>query len=169
MKHLAILLTLPLLLAFAPVPVTRPMADPERALQQFAREAQARNDASLALRKRRLITSFEQLQASLLKAGKLTDAEVVRERLVVARSSDGDKPWGPYPPGEILKRAALEGKYRHLLHVIYAPNDRTPYNEFADFGHWPGTSYMGQTDLQQGHWVYLHPRWFIWRDGPTRP
>jgi hypothetical protein len=168
MKRLAALLACPLLLAFAPVPSLKPMTDPDRALQQFAHEARARNDASVALRKRRLLGSLEQLQEGLLKAGKPADAETVRERIVLARSIDADKPWGDVPPGEMLKRAALDGKYHHLLHAIYAPGDRSPYTEFNDFGHWPGTSYLGVTDLQPGHWVYLHPRWYIWRDGPAR-
>ncbi len=168
MKRLTVLLVSPLLLAFAPIPVLKPMTDPERAVEEFAREAQAKQDASLALRKRRLVGSLEQLRANLLKAGKTIDADAVRERLVLLASIDADKPWGSVPPGEMLKRASLDGKYHHLLHVVYAPGDRTPYTDFNDFGHWPGTSYLGQTELNQGHWVYLHPRWFVWRDGPPR-
>jgi hypothetical protein len=168
MKRLSILVVAPLLLAFAPVPALKPMTDAERAVEEFAREVRAKNDASTAHRKRRLVTSLELLRANLLKAGKTAEAEVVRERLVLLASIDGDKPWGNVPPAEMLKRAALDGKYRHLLHVVYAPGDRTPYNDFNDFGHWPGTSYLGQTELNQGHWVYLHPRWFVWREGPSR-
>src|SRR5262245_26406072 len=129
MKRIAILLASPLLLAFAPVPTIKPVTDPDRAVQQFARDAQAKNDANLAVRKKRLLASLEQLQATLVKTGKLAEAELVRERLVLVKSIDGDKPWGSVPPAEMLKRAALDGKYRHLLHVVYAPGDRSPYTD----------------------------------------
>jgi hypothetical protein len=171
MKYrLVVLIASPLLLAFAPVPIIKPVTDPDKAIQQFERESLARNDAAAAERKRRLAAALEELRAALAKRGKAADAERVRERLVLLESIDGDRPLGEgATPTEVLKKASVEGKYRHLLHVLHVPNDRGAYREFNDFGYWPGTSYLQHGTLKQGHWVYAHPRWFIWRDGPPRP
>lgn len=169
MQRLLFLLAIPLLVAFAPVPVLKPMNDPDRGIQQFASDVVQRPESSIPTRKRRLLNQLEELHVNLLKGGKPTEAEHVRERLLLAQSIDVDKPLGDLAPTELLKRASLEGKYRHLQHVLYVPNDRTPYSYFNDFGQWPGTSYLGNTDLKPGHWVYFHPRWYIWRDGPPKP
>jgi len=31
------------------------------------------------------------------------------------------------------------------------------------------TEYVGYADLPQGHWVYVHPYWYIWRDRSATP
>ena len=56
------------------------------------------------------------------------------------------------------------GRYRTLLRVIEAPQDRATYGDFCDYGYWPGTSYLGHTDLTPGYWVYLAPNWYIYKD-----
>jgi hypothetical protein len=171
MKYrLSVLFASPLLLAFAPVPVLKPMTDPDKAIQQFEAESLARNDATVAERKKRLAARLEELHTALVKRRKAADAERVRERLLLLESMDGDRPLGEgAAPAEVLKKASVDGKYGHLLHVLYVPADRASYREYNDFGYWPGTSYLQHGTLKQGHWVYAHPRWFIWRDGPTRP
>ncbi|MFO0880671.1 MAG: hypothetical protein U0840_25265 [Gemmataceae bacterium] len=170
MVRLILLLSSPLLLAFAPAPVLRPMADPDGAVAQFETYTQARTGHSVDEQKRRLLLRLEVLQASYLRQGKPREAETVRERILLVESMEGDRPLGHAGnPREVLRRASLEGKYRHLLHVLYVPADRSNYNEFADFGPWTGSSYLNYNDLKQGHWVYSYPRWFIWRDGPPQP
>lgn len=169
MSRLYLLLTSPLLLAFAPVPIIKPMTDPDQAIVQFDAELSTRTADSVPHRKRQLQLRLEEMHAALVKRGKPDDAEALRERLLLLRSLDADKPLGGLAPKDLFKRASADGKYQYLLHVIYAPMDRTTYNDYNDFGHWVGSSYMGQSDLKAGHWVYTHPRWFIWRDGPPRP
>jgi hypothetical protein len=170
MYRLALLLATPTLLAFAPVPVVKPMTDPDKAIQQFDQDARTRDDAAVAERKARLLTRMKELHLSLARGGRADDAEGIRERLVLLESIDTGKPLGEgAAPRDLLKRASGDGKYRHLLHVLYVPADRVSYSEYNDFGHWPGNSYLSYGELKHGHWVYAHPRWYIWRDGPPRP
>ncbi|MFO0842829.1 MAG: hypothetical protein U0797_10595 [Gemmataceae bacterium] len=170
MYRLALVLASPLLLAFAPVPVIKPMTDPDKAIQQFDQETRSRDEASVAERKSRLVARVKELHLTLAKRGWADQAEAVRERLVLLESIDVNKPLGEGAvPGELLRRASAGGKYRHLLHVLYVPADRGSYSEFNDFGLWPGTSYLSYGELKHGHWVYSYPRWYVWRDGPPRP
>lgn len=170
MHRLVLLLVSPALLAFAPVPHFKPMTDPDRAIQQFESNALAnhtRNESTIADRKRRLVDRMKDLHQSLLARGKNREAEAVRERLLLVESMDAERPLGSTDkPVVLLEKAGVRGKYRHLLHVVYAPADRGIYSGFNDFGFWNGTSYLTQGDLKSGYWVYVHPRWFVWRDGP---
>jgi hypothetical protein len=68
----------------------------------------------------------------------------------------------PLPPDEALVKAEVEGKYRMLLKQIAVPEDAAAYGEFKDFGSWFGTTWAGYSDLPQGYWVYVYPRWYIW-------
>lgn len=170
MNRLAILLASPILLAFAPVPVVKPMTDPDKAIQSFDQEAQSLGEADVARLRLRLGARLRDLRGDLEKRGRVDEAVSIGDRLVLVGSIDTGRPLGvEASPAEVLKRASGEGKYRHLLHVLYVPNDRTTYSVYNDFGPWPGTSYLGYGELQRGHWVYSHPRWYIWRDGPSRP
>lgn len=170
MVRYCLLLSSPLLLAFAPAPVLKPMTDPDRAVEQFETYTQTRETSSLADRKRRLLIRMEALHESLQKSSKHREAQAVRERILLLDSMDGDRPLGHSGnPREVLRRASLGGKYSHLLHVLYVPADRANYNDFTEFGHWTGTSYLNYSELQRGYWVYSYPRWYIWRDGPIQP
>lgn len=167
-----LVLVCPLLVAFAPVPPVRPMTDPDQAIQQFdrnARTARSGGEKSFADRKERLIERLRELQTSLSQRGLNTDAGAVHDRVVLLQSVDGDRPLGPAKAATLIQKASVDGKYRHLLHAIYVPADQVTYSSFQDFGFWNGAFYGGQSNLQAGHWVYVHPRWFIWRDGPTPP
>ncbi len=158
-----------LTLAFAPVPFLKPLTDPDKAIQQFDHEIQTRDESSLVERKARLVLRMKELHETLSKRGQVDESERIRERLLLVESMDINKPLGTSAtPGEILKQASVDGKYRQLLHVLYVPADRVSYGTMNDFGHWPGSSYLGHTELKPGHWVYAYPRWFIWRDGPPR-
>lgn len=55
-------------------------------------------------------------------------------------------------------------RYRTLLRKLAAPDDRTAYGDFCDFGYWAGTRYRGQQDLPPGYWVYLAPDWYIFKE-----
>jgi len=52
------------------------------------------------------------------------------------------------------------------MRVLLVPADQANYNRYNDHGIWQGTSYAGFNDLTPGYWVYVYPRWYIWRDGP---
>jgi len=108
---------------------------------------------------------LKNLQAELAKKGKTEKAEAVRERLLLVESIAADHLLGKTPVADVLKKAAT-GKYKHLLHVLLVAADRANYNDFSDYGHYTGNSWAGFNDLSPGYWVYVFPRWYIWRDGP---
>ena len=73
-----------------------------------------------------------------------------------------------------LAKAKVEGKYRMLLRQIRVDEDREGYGEFRDWGPWNGTAYREHRDLPPGHWVWVAPYWYVWRDivsavGEARP
>lgn len=55
-------------------------------------------------------------------------------------------------------------RYRTLLKEIEVPADRGAYGDFCDFGYWSGTQYAGHDDLPPGYWVYLAPKWYIFKE-----
>jgi hypothetical protein len=63
-----------------------------------------------------------------------------------------------------LERASVGGKYATLLRRVHAPEDRSYYGEFRDWGHSTTTAYAGQTSLPPAYWVYVWPNWYLWRD-----
>ncbi|HSN91610.1 MAG TPA: hypothetical protein VLS93_10305 [Anaeromyxobacteraceae bacterium] len=73
----------------------------------------------------------------------------------------------PAPPPAIdpqaLERASVGGKYADLLGTVEIPDDVRTYGEFHDYGPWGGGTYRGIPNLPAGHWVYVAPRWYIWR------
>lgn len=70
---------------------------------------------------------------------------------------------------EALRRASAGGRYRELLRKVEVPNDWLAYGAFCDWGFWSGTSYAGLTDLPPGHWVYVHPDWYVWGETTGAP
>lgn len=172
MYRLCLVISLPLLCAFAPVPPVRPMTDPDRAIQQFdnnARALQTRCEKTFADRKQRLLERLRDYQNVLTLSGRLPEADSVRDRIVLFESIDGQRPLGKVPASDLLTKASADGKYRTLMHVVYIENDLTTYAPFVDFGFWNGSYYAGQSKLQPGHWVYVKPRWFVWKEGPPPP
>ncbi|MHC4819056.1 MAG: hypothetical protein ACYTF8_13475, partial [Planctomycetota bacterium] len=68
-------------------------------------------------------------------------------------------------PDAALLKARVNGKYRMLLRQIRVPDDHKRYGVFKDFGVYPALAkYQGHKNLPAGHWVYVHPTWYIWRD-----
>jgi hypothetical protein len=68
-----------------------------------------------------------------------------------------------------LKKAKVNNKYEMLLRQIKVPKDMEVYKEFNDFGFRNVTEYAGHADLPKGHWVYVYPYWYIWRDLTATP
>jgi hypothetical protein len=73
-----------------------------------------------------------------------------------------------------LTKARVEGKYSMLLRQFKVEEDAKTYGDFKDLGPSNRMEYAGQTDLPAGHWVYVKPYWYIWRDlaavqRPKRP
>lgn len=153
----------------APIPPVRPVTDPDGAITHFEQHfcsVETRSKSTVEDRKRRLSDRLQDLVERLTSRGQAGEAAAVRDRLTLLHSLDSNQPLGKFKPGELIHMASLGGKYRTLLHVLYVPGDQTTYASFQDFGFWNGTTYGGRDNLQAGHWVYLYPRWFIWKEGP---
>ncbi|MGE3807083.1 MAG: hypothetical protein AB7K24_20665 [Gemmataceae bacterium] len=65
---------------------------------------------------------------------------------------------------EALRKARVGGKYQMLLRQFKAPQDAEKFSDFRDLGQREIQDYAGLTDLPAGHWVYVYPSWYIWRE-----
>ncbi len=63
---------------------------------------------------------------------------------------------------EAVSKARVNGRYDELLRTVEVPDEYQPNANFVDYGWWEGTSYAGEHDLPKAHWVYVHPRWYLW-------
>lgn len=81
--------------------------------------------------------------------------------LLLAPSADGSD----LTPEAAWTKARVEGKYRFLLRRIEAAEDRATIGEFADRGDRPPLERLaGSKEMPDGHWVYVFPHWYVWRD-----
>ncbi len=64
---------------------------------------------------------------------------------------------------------AQHGGYRMLLRQIEVSADRARFGDDAYAGLLGPTSYAGHDDLPFGHWQWVAPYWFIWRDRQSQP
>lgn len=67
-----------------------------------------------------------------------------------------------------LKKASA-GKYEMLLRQIKVEKDPNADSDFVDLGYQQRRGYAGHADLPSGHWVYVAPYWYIWRDLKSAP
>jgi hypothetical protein len=65
---------------------------------------------------------------------------------------------------QMFKKASVDGKYHLLLAQIKVPQDQKEYGAFRDLGLRDRNTYANFTDLPKGHWVYVAPYWYVWRD-----
>jgi hypothetical protein len=153
------------LLAFAPAPTPRVETDPDKAIAQYETEAPtvaARGQEALADRKKKLVELLQKREAVLRKRGRVDEADAIRDRLTLLDTVDAGRSLERSRAGDVLKKAAAQGKYRKLLRVLYMPGDQAGYGPFRDYGVWNGSAYNGENNLPNGYWVYTYPRWFIW-------
>ena len=68
------------------------------------------------------------------------------------------------PLQESLEKARVDGKYAMLLRQIKVEKDFEKYGAFRDAGPRTATDYAGLHALPAGHWVYVYPYWYIWRN-----
>lgn len=54
-----------------------------------------------------------------------------------------------------------DGRYRHLLTVVRAPEDEETYGPFKDYGVWGPGEWAGAM-RPKGYWVYVAPSWYVW-------
>lgn len=64
-------------------------------------------------------------------------------------------------------RPAPHSRYRTLLKKLDVPEDQQRFGDFCDWGYWSGSQYAGQDHLPPGYWVYLAPKWYIFKEDVT--
>jgi hypothetical protein len=67
-----------------------------------------------------------------------------------------------------LRKARVGGTYEMLLGQVKAPRDAARYGDFRDLG----LQLKAPTDapgLSRGHWVYVYPYWYVWREKTSAP
>jgi hypothetical protein len=73
------------------------------------------------------------------------------------------------PAEQSLKKARVDGKYCMLLRQIRVAEDGAQFGDFRDVGPRDVKAIAGHADLPKGHWVYVYPYWYIWRDLVATP
>jgi hypothetical protein len=68
-------------------------------------------------------------------------------------------------PEAALAKAQSTG-YTGLERSLLARFDYLQYGEFHDYGHSKESFYAGVKDIPPGYWVYVYPRWYVFK---TRP
>jgi hypothetical protein len=169
MRHLVLLLAclpVPLVIAEEPDPEPNPVPDAAiRKLDDAIRNEEKIGRDKVEARRKRLLARLERMHADLVKRGQKDKARELKDRILLAesiRSGQGLDTRLTAP--KLLKKASGEGRYRELLHVLYMPGDRQTYTDYKDFGLWSGATYGGYNNLKSGYWVYVHPRWYIWKE-----
>jgi len=112
-----------------------------------------------------LVAGMKRQHAALVKAGKDKQARELNDRILLAETllpDQGLETKLTIP--KLLDKAAGNGRYRELLHVLYLPQDKATYQDYTDYGHYTGTSYYNHNNLSVGYWVYVYPRWYIWKE-----
>lgn len=145
--------------AFAPIPKVKICKDPDKEIKELITTG-----VNFDARKNKLLRSMALLKDVLQKNGENKQAEAVSERILLVESIDQSRPFSQSIDVEqLMKMGAVNGKYKGLLRVIYVKEPQNSYPPYFDFGKYsgPGT-YMGN-QVPDGHWVYVMPRWFIWK------
>lgn len=93
---------------------------------------------------------------SMLMVGCCCAAIVPLLGLTAARGEDINKKETP-------AAASANGKYEGLLKVISVPEDKATYGEVFDYGEYPACDYADYTDLPRAYWVYVAPKWYLWK------
>lgn len=97
--------------------------------------------------------------------------------LGVQAGQEGDKPKDKDAPAQMmagledaLKKARVDGKYAMLVRQIRVTKDQDKYKDVTDLGFREAMGeYEGHRDLPRGHWVYVAPYWYIWRERSADP
>ncbi len=155
-------------LVVADEPDPEPTPVPDEVIRKLDNDV--RNEAKIGreivqARRKKLLARLEKMHADLLKRGKTDQAVKVKDRLLLAETiTSGQGLDTKLTVPKLMDRASVKGRYRELLHVLYIPTDRQSYTEYREWGLWSGASYGGYNGLKAGYWVYVYPRWYIWKE-----
>jgi len=144
-----------------------PAPNPDGAIKKLDDAIRGKKATAEAVEKQRkhLVERLKKEHAALVKGGQDKKALAMKERLLLAESlKPGQGLETKLTVPRLLEKASSNGRYRNLLHVLYVPGDKAGYKEFTDYGYSGTSSWGGYTNLTFGHWVYVYPRWYIWKE-----
>ncbi len=75
----------------------------------------------------------------------------------------------PLEPEEALKKARADGKYQMLIAQIKDEAGYEANGAFKDLGLKSGAEVGNHKDAPRGHWVYVYPYYYVWRDLASAP
>lgn len=154
--------------ALAEEPEPEPEPTPDRAIQKLDEAVQKADKVGkekVEAQHKKLVASLEKRHADLVKRGKKEQASALKARLLLAQTlKPGQGLETKLTVAKLLDKASNGGRQKELLHVLYLPTDKASYTEFRDWGMWSGASYGGHNGLSAGYWVYVYPRWYIWKE-----
>lgn len=122
------------------------------------------DEEQFAKRLKEAVIRLEKIQADYVKRGKKDEAQAVKEYIMLASSVKRGAGLETKLTVRKLMEKASAGRYRELLHVVYVPQDRAGYTDYRDYGLSATNTYGGQANLTTGYWVYVYPRWYIWKE-----
>jgi hypothetical protein len=157
----------PLGFAFAEDDDPEPAPSPDGAIKKLddAISGKKANAEAVEKERKRLVERLKKEHAGLVKRGQDKKALAMKERLLLAESlKPGQGLETKLTVPKLLEKASSNGRYRDLLHVLYVPADKASYNDFTDYGYSGTGSWGGYNNLTFGHWVYVYPRWYIWKE-----
>jgi hypothetical protein len=115
--------------------------------------------------RKQLVARLEKMHANLAKRGKEKQARELKDRILLAGSLEpGHGLDTKLTVPKLLEKASGSGRYRELLHVLYLPGDKAGYGDYTDYGFSATGAWGGYNNLTHGHWVYVYPRWYIWKE-----
>ena len=148
-------------------PDPEPFPTPDRAIKKLddAISAKKANAEAIEKQRKQLVERLKKEHAALVKRGQDKKAQALKERLLLADSlKPGQGLETKLTVPKLLEKASSNGRYRDLLHVLYVPGDRGGYGDFTDYGYSATGNWGGYNNLSFGHWVYVYPRWYIWKE-----
>lgn len=89
--------------------------------------------------------------------------------LVPALMLLGEPPTKELPAAEAFAKARVNGKYRLLLRHWADSAALATASAFKDVGFREAGDWVGQRNLPAGHWVYVYPHWYLWREELSTP
>jgi septal ring factor EnvC (AmiA/AmiB activator) len=122
------------------------------------------NAETVEKQRKQLVERLKKEHAALVKRRQDKKALAMKERLLAESLKPGQGLDTKLTVPKLLEKASSNGRYKDLLHVLYLPGDKASYKDFTDYGFSATDGWGGYQNLTHGHWVYVYPRWYIWKE-----
>ena len=115
-------------------------------------------------RRKALVAGLTKRHASLQDRGQEKAARELMDQILLADSLEPGAGLDTKLTVPKLLQKASADRYQGLLHVVYLPSDKAGYTEYRDYGFSNTPNYGNKNGLTAGFWVYVYPRWYVWKE-----